>query len=70
MPGTATPATLTGTFNPVSTTSNILGIYSVNFTLDPTECQNNCIGGTPCGLEVRATADGVQSNVMPITESL
>ena len=71
VPGSANPASLTGVFDPVSTSTNAFGVYAVGFTLDQQVCQSDCtVPGTVCTLSLRATADGVQSNEIPITETL
>lgn len=69
VPGSPMPGSLTGTFSPVNTMTDILGLYSVDFTLDPGECAS-CVGGTVCSLRIRATAAGEQSNDVLITETL
>ena len=70
VPGSATPSTLTGTFSPLPKSTDAVGLYSITFVLDQTECQNNCIGATACSLNIRATSDGIVSNHITISENL
>ena len=70
VPGSPSPASLTGAFNPVTALTDRTGLYTVDFTLDQQECQNNCINVTSCSLSIRATAAGQQSNEIAIEERL
>lgn len=68
--GSASPPTLTGTFRPLPKSTDAVGLYTINFELEQTDCQDDCLGATACSLDIRATSDGVVSNHITISENL
>jgi hypothetical protein len=56
--------------NPQSDVTDPLGQYDVNGLLDSNKCNSSCAGAATCEVRLRATAGGLQSNEVRITDGV
>jgi hypothetical protein len=56
--------------NPDSVLTNSSGAYTVDGLIDNSKCNSTCVGAPTCEVRLRATAGGVQSNELRITDGV
>jgi len=64
-----TPSTLSGNFVPQATVTDSNGSYTVTYTLDSVKCNDSCVSSA-CSIKIKATAAGLPSNEVLVTDNL